>query len=441
LGGIFAITASENLTNCFAHGQPQHCPNCSKRQGWEVVTELLQTFSDGVHKANPSADVIAWDWGWGLVNNGPDPEKTIANLPPGVQLLSVSEWGKPYTRGGVSLSVGEYSISVVGPGPRALKHWALARPNETLVLAKVQFNNTWEISAVPYIPVPPLVQRHIEGILDQGVTGLMLSWTLGGYPSPNLEVAREYYYHGDEPSLQHGRWNPLSSSGGEGKGEEAASVLQRVATRRYGAAAAPQILAAWQRFSDAFEEFPYGVVPGYNIPTQHGPANLLRLKPTGYTASMILFPHDDIKRWLGPYPLQTAQAQFEKMAELWNTGLEPFRQALASVPPERAPLVRKDLGIAETCCIHFRSVANQIKFYQLRDQLAQDPQKVSSIIQQMKQIARDEIQLSIRLYHIARQDSAIGFEASNHYYYRPLDLAEKVLNCEHLIRRLETGAA
>jgi hypothetical protein len=418
LGGIFCITASENLTNCFAHGEAQFCPRCSKRQGWEVVTELLETFRDGVHKGNPAAEVIAWDWGWGWVKNGADAGQTIAHIPKGVQLLSVSEWGKQYTRGGVSLSVAEYSMSVVGPGANALDHWKAAREHQITTLAKVQFNNTWEISAVPYIPVPLLVQQHLKNLLAEQVSGLMLSWTLGGYPSPNLEVAKEYYYS-PEPS-----------------GKE---VLERVARRRYGAGAAPYVLSAWECFSTAFQEFPYGVVAGYSIPTQHGPSNLLRLKPTGYTAAMILYPYDDLKKWLGPYSPEIAQQQFEKLTQLWEGGLDHFRQALLHVPKERAVSARKDLGIAETCWLHYRSVANQIRFYSLRQQLKEAlPATRSSRINEMKQIARSEMELARRLYTISRQDSTIGYEASNHYYYRPLDLAEKVLNCEHLIRCSDT---
>ena len=55
----------------------------------------------------------------------------------------------------------------------------------------------------------------------------------------------------------------------------------------------------------------------------------------------------------------------------------------------------------------------------------------------MEQIARAEIELAKRLYAISRQDSTIGYEATNHYYYRPLDLAEKVLNCDQVIRNLK----
>jgi len=420
LGGIFCITASENLTNCFAHGHPEYCPRCSKRQGWEVVAELLEVFRDGVRRGNPAAEVIAWDWGWDWVKNGAEAQPTIAHMPKDVKLLSVSEWGTPYTRGKVPLVAAEYAMSVVGPGENALKHWKAARANQIQTLAKVQFNNTWEISAVPYIPVPMLVLQHMENLLAQDVRGLMLSWTLGGYPSPNLEVVKEFYY-APQPS-----------------GDE---VLERVARRHYGAEAAPGVLAAWKQFSSAFLEFPYGVVAGYNIPLQHGPSNPLRLQPTGYRAGMILFPYDDLEHWLGPYSADVARQQLEKVAQLWAIGLEQFRLALPRVPQERAANARKDLGIAETCWLHFRSVANQIRFCQLRQQLlSASPADIqTSIKAELKQLARDEMQLARQLYSIARQDSTIGYEASNHYYYRPLDLAEKVLNCEYVLQRLEDG--
>ncbi|MCC6819562.1 MAG: hypothetical protein IT579_02430 [Verrucomicrobia subdivision 3 bacterium] len=302
LGGIFTITLSENLTNCFAHGRAELCPNCSKREGWQVVTELLRTYRDGISASNPAAEIVAWDWGWGWVAKGADPEKTISNLPKGVQLLSVSEWGKQYERGGVSLSVAEYSISVVGPGANALDHWAVARRNGIGTLAKVQFNNTWENSAVPYIPVPHLIQEHMENLIKEAVGGLMLSWTLGGYPSPNLDVAKEYFY----------ALNPSKDA-----------VLRKVAVRSYGPAAASSVLQAWETFSRAFKEFPYGVVAGYSIPTQHGPSNPLRLTATGYRAAMILFHTTTSKPGWAPTPRKSRKASSKKWPacgkQAWKT--------------------------------------------------------------------------------------------------------------------------
>jgi hypothetical protein len=40
------------------------------------------------------------------------------------------------------------------------------------------------------------------------------------------------------------------------------------------------------------------------------------------------------------------------------------------------------------------------------------------------------------LYFLQRQDSRIGFEASNHYYYLPQDLEEKFLNCQWLMETM-----
>ncbi|MEA3476669.1 MAG: hypothetical protein U9R60_00690 [Bacteroidota bacterium] len=57
--------------------------------------------------------------------------------------------------------VGEYSISAVGPGPRARRLWKVAKEQELKTIAEVQVNNTWELSAIPYLPVMHLVARSM----------------------------------------------------------------------------------------------------------------------------------------------------------------------------------------------------------------------------------------------------------------------------------------
>jgi hypothetical protein len=176
----------------------------------------------------------------------------------------------------------------------------------------------------------------------------------------------------------------------------------------------------------------------YTIPAQHGPSNPLRLHPTGYRAAMMLFPYDDYMRWVGPYPLEIVEKQYRKMATMWEPGLASFREALLRVPACQLATAQKDLGIAETCHLHFRSVANQIRFYSLRAEWeSASPQDHHRVAALMIEIAEDEIRLACRQYAISRQDSAIGYEASNHYYYRPLDLVEKVLNCRQVMEELQ----
>jgi hypothetical protein len=276
-------------------------------------------------------------------------------------------------------------------------------------------NCSWELSAVPYLPVMDLVAQHCENLTKTGVDGLMLSWTVGGYPSPNLELAGKFQQQAPPSRRQ---------------------ALKELARTRYGENAAADMLDAWAQFSRAFAEYPFDIRYVYSGPTQYGPANLLYHEPTGYRATMIGFPYDDVKRWRGIYPAEVLAGQFEKMAVGWCEGLHAFEQALdkSSGPRGRAN-ARSDYGVAQAAALHFRSVANQIRFVLLRDvllsgSLTQTERETK--IGAVRAIVADEIKNARRLFALTRADPRIGFEASNHYYYLPLDLVEKVINCEYV---------
>jgi len=412
LGGVFTITASENLTNCYSHSRTASgCPRCSKRAAPEVIAEVNAAIAAGVWAGNPGAKVIVWDWGW------PDPAEPIINaLPDNVYLMSVSEWDKPIVRGGVASNVGEYSISAVGPGPRALRHWAIAKKRGLKTIAKVQVNCTWELSAVPYLPVMDLIAQHCSNLSKTDIDGLMLSWSVGGYPSPNLQLVRQFDRE-PAPTVQE--------------------ALARVADLRYGPQAAGDVLTAWSRLSTAFTEYPFHVGLLYQGPLQWGPANLLYPEPTKYRATMVGFPYDDLASWRAIYLPEVLAGQLTKVAAGWREGLSAYQQATSKIgtPSQRANL-RSDLNVAEAAYLHFRSVANQIHFILARDALlsgslegAERQAKIDSV----KEIVRDELQNAQRLFILTREDSRIGFEASNHYYYLPLDLVEKVVNCEYIL--------
>lgn len=422
LGGVFTITMSENHTNCFSHGGAwgdrdpvaAGCPRCSKRTGAETIAELIQAMRDGIRASSSTAEIMSYDWGWGTKLA----EALIPRLPKDTSVLSISEWSQPVNRGGVQTAVGEYSMSVAGPGPRALRNWRLARGAGLKSVAKTQFNNTWEISAVPYIPVLPLVLEHCDGLARAGVGGLMESWTCGGYPSPNLSAASAYAYE-PRPAREQ--------------------ILRREAVRIYGEEGAALAVEAWAIFSEAFEMFPYGVSI-YVLPTQHGPANLLRLKPTGLKAGMILFPYDQYESWKGAYPAEVVQRLMAQMAARWRTGLEVLRKAVTLAPKDGRRAAQLELAIAQTCQTHFESTANQVEFYLLRDEMAQasEPRR-AEIRRSMIGVAKRERELSRAQFLVARRESLIGYEASNHYYYTPWDLVEKMLNCERVMAELARG--
>ncbi|MBI4585661.1 MAG: hypothetical protein HY717_16745 [Planctomycetes bacterium] len=417
LAGVFTITMSENLTNCHSHGNGKGCPRCRERPGPEVVGEVNRLIAEAARKASPQARAIVWDWGW------PDDwiEPIIKNLPKGVSVMSVSEWSLPIERGGVKSQVGEYSISAVGPGPRARRTWSLARQSGLEAFAKIQAGNTWELSAVPYIPAVGLVAEHARRLAAEGVQGLMLGWTLGGYPSPNLQAVQHYLYR-DAPA---GPPSPPPS---------ASEVLERVAARRFGSRLGGAVAGAWRGMSQAFEEYPFHVGVVYRCPAQLGPANLLHARKTGYAATMVGFPYDDLDGWRGPYPPEAFAAQLEKVAAGWGKTISALPPAEPAGPPEYAA----ELSVMKAAHLHVQSVASQSRFVLARRRLEQavDQKEAAAgkaALDDLARIAGEEERAARRLLDLVRSDSRLGFEASNQYYYMPVDLLEKVLNCRWIL--------
>jgi hypothetical protein len=415
LDGVYAITGSENLTNCASHGAWRACPHCQGRSDAEIIAEVVAVLEKGVHRGNPKANVVVSDWGW---RGHGDARDIIARLPKSVWLMSVSEWDLPLTRGGISSKVGEYSISAVGPGSRALRHWAAAAQAGIRTAAEVQFNNTCEIASLPYLPVMDLVAEHCRNLAPAKLDGMLIGWTMGGYPSPNFDLARR-----------------LSRRPTPG----VATVLDDLARERFGSDGAAHARKAWTLMSAAYREYPFHIGVVYRSPVQCGPANMVYLAKTGYQSTMWGIPYDDLDGWRGPYPPEVFAAQFEKVAAGWRPGIAELQMAVAGAPPERRSDAQSDLRLGQAAAIHFQSVASQARFVLARDALAKpsgatSPAERQRLRAEIKQLLESEIDLARQLYTLVREDSRIGFEPSCQYFYLPLDLVEKVVACRWLQR-------
>jgi hypothetical protein len=397
LAGIFTITMSENPTNCYSRWHSaQACPRCSRRRPAEVIAEVNRLLAEGVRAGNSDARVLVWTWGW-------QPEwdlEAVDLLPTGVELMCVSEWGLPTCVGGVEGSVVDYSISQVGPSEQSLRLWRRAQARGMRTVAKVQINNSWELSAVPYLPVPDLVERHLRNLREADVDGLMLSWTVGGYPGGNLALL-----------------------------DRSASEL---AVERFGRRAAPLIRQAWNAFSEALREFPFDCTVLYHSPINTGPANLLYPTPTGYAATMVQgFPYDDLQTWRGIYPEAVFEEQLRKLSDGWRAGLGLLGDAGSRIPRAKRKQFDDLARVAQAAYFHFRSAYLQTRFVRTRDGGLPSAKQAPLMVE----ILDEEIALARMLYEIARQDSRIGFEAANHYAYTLNDLKEKVVQCEWLRER------
>lgn len=382
LGGFFTITRSENLTNCYSYaGEPHRpcaCPRCRDKSVGKVIAETIGCILNGTRRVSPDMKVFAWSWRWDAFS-----EQIIRALPEGVILLSQSELDMPFAFGGVRGNVLDYSMSITGPGALAKNEWRIARERGLEIGAKVQVNTTWEASTVPAIPVSPSIDAHMKRLSDEGVRHLLLSWTLGGYPCRNLATAAQYFY------------------------ETCSTDAQDDTTAK-----------AEQKFVEAFSEFPFHIRGLYRGPQNAGPSNLLFEKPTGYHATMTCFAYDDLDAWRSIYPLDVYESQYEKLCEKWECGLRLLSNDDKS---ETAIMAR-----AAYCL--FRSSLNQIRFIRARDE-GRNADAVRA--------AQDELTVAEEMLSLMNQNAAIGYEAANHYYFSKGQLAEKILNCHHIIQRFQ----
>ncbi|MDD3107758.1 MAG: hypothetical protein PHV49_00905 [Alistipes sp.] len=410
LGGAFTITASENLTSCASHGAFGRCPRCREHSFADLIVGVNRAIAQGVQSGNPEATVWVWDWGW--IDS--EAEAIISRLPKCCALMSVSEWSMPIERGGIASTVGEYSLSAVGPGPRALRHWQWAREAGLRCVAKVQVNASWEMAAVPAIPVLELVADHAEHLARESVDGVMLSWSVGGYPSANLSLFQRY------------------------RQGEKAQQLDALAEDFYGAQAVEAVRKAWSVCSEAYRSYPYHIQTLYHGPQHMGVANLVYTRPTGYTATMVGIPYDDMKSWISIYPLEVWSAQMERVAQGFEEGAGYFEEAARRGQGVEARRLHSEWLRSQVIAMHLRSSASMARFVAARDQWLQTHDRASlPLIHNLLQGEKERVR---KLLPLVREDATIGYEASNHYFYLPVDLWEKYLSVRYAEQFFEQEA-
>ena len=403
LAGFIAITMSENLTNCYSRVSPERvkCERCKKRRPAEIVAEVNNILAKGAHGADPSARAISWTWAWG----NEWAKEAIDLLCENQIIQCTSEEGLITNVGGIKGSVLDYTISQPGPGEKSKTNWENAAAHGLEISAKVQVNNTWELSNIPYIPAFDLIESHIKNLIKLKINNFQLCWTLGGYPSINMKL------------VDYLTKNPKHKKG-------TADFLNDIFGSKIGA----KIHEAQKIFSRAFAEFPFHIGVAYAAPQNFGVSAPFYTQNTGYTATMIGFPYDDIDSWRSIYPVEIYENQMMKVAEGMDKALKKFYE----IENPGNKLLDDMIINAEAALCHMRSVCNHIKFIRARN---------DGDCNGMLESIKKEKETVLHLIKLRAKDSRIGFEASNHYFYTMQDLLEKLINldwCEVFLNEPKT---
>ena len=388
LGGFFVITFSENLTHCKSSTAGKACPRCADIPKQKLAADVLCAISEASREVDPNIQTIAWTWAWNEFMTKEEMRDCIDRIPPEVIIMSNSEVKKSYCIGGVEGEVNDYSMSIPGPGELAKMVWSHAKARGHEICAKVQVNNTWEASTVPFLPVFDLIREHMKGLREQGVEHLMLSWTLGGYPSINLKIASACL---DNPDVE---------------------LYHEILRKEYGEYA-PAVERAVTKFSEAFREFPFHIMNLYCGPQNAGPSNLLYETPTGFQATMTCYSYDDLETWRANYPEKIYRNQLRLLSEKWMEGL-------------------KELKDMPDCPLKDSAWGGYALFYSSYLQTEFILNRESGDKEYILWILSEERKTALELYCLMRRNNLIGYEAANHYYFNKGMLAEKVICCDYL---------
>lgn len=397
LKGVMTITMSENNTHCYSRSPHKYgdankteCESCAKRKPEEIAAEVNNIILKGLKDGNGNTKLIANMWGWGenMLWTEEQAFRGIDLLDKDVEILCISEYWKKFNRGGVDSNVVDYSISVVGPSEITVKMLDYAKKRGHKIWAKIQCNNSWELSAAPYIPVFNLMIEHVKRLKKLGVFGLMMGWSLGGYPGGALTICNMFC---GETEPDETEWYQLTF------GENACAVQKAV-----------------NCFSEAFQEYPFSLDGLYFGGQNLGCGNFWSLEKSGRESTMVCYTFDDYKNWTSPYGLDVYINQYVKMLEKWEDGLLLLKGLKGT---ETEELQR----MAEVCKCHWGSAMRLAQFVKYKQGIAQNRKMLIECID-------EEYAATKTLYGLYSQDATVGFEATNHYYYNANILLEKMLS-------------
>ncbi len=390
LGGFISITASENLTHC-KHKLGSECPYCKDIPVYKTTSLINNIIQKAIDDSNSQSILIANLWGWASYTGFTDKDvrSGIKLLDKKINVLSVSEFGTHINKNGV-YKVEEYSISKGEPCLETIYNLKYAFKKGHKVLAKIQVNNSWECSSVPYLPVFELIINHIKKLQKLGVNDYMMSWTLGGYPSVNVNLVSNI-----DNNFDYDKW--LNSIYGND---------------------AEQIKTGVHYLCKALKLLPYSQSLLYMSPLQIGPTNLLYKSKTNRVSTMVTYPYDDISSWLGNYDRDAFVSSMSKLIKIYKKGIKVLSK-IDSANYLTNELIRN----AKAYLINIESLLNQYLYIEARDKGSNDLNKY--LIKEYK--------LTKELYLLVSSDSKIGFEASNQYYYTQHNFLEKIINIKQLM--------
>lgn len=407
LGGLIDISVGERFTHCASRSVVNlNCPRCVGRPAWRILGDVLSAMEKGMHAAAPEAEFISWPYTQGTCWGLDKAIEAAGHVPRGVILQhNFESYGRARQLGKWRL-LGDYWLSYAGPSDLFSDCARRAMRRGTRMFAKLQVACSHEVASVPYVPVPGILHQKYKAMHKLGVSGAMLCWFFGNYPSLMNKAASELSF---APF-------PRSES----------NFLLSLARRDWGAQAS-RVARAWSCFRRGYEQYPHTALFGYYGPMHDGPTWPLHLIPANAVLAptwQICYPPsgDRVGEAIGTsHTWKEALILCKGITREWRRGIRLLEPILRKKSLSKEQ--RRDIGVARALDIQFRSGYNILHFYALREQLVGRRRLALrarlGLLEKMRAIVREELANDPKLLELARSDPRLGFhsEAEGYKYY------------------------
>lgn len=384
-----------------------------------------------IRKRKPDADIVFWTYNWGWCNEK-DRLELIDNLPTDISLQATYEMFQDVERDGIINRTTDYSLFFEGPGDYFKSEAKRAGERGIKMYSMTNTGGlTWDIGVIPYIPAPYQWMRRYSGMLkshyEDSLCGTMDSHHFGFYPSFVSDLAK-WAFHAPAVDLDE--------------------VLHKLAGRDFAPEYADKVCRAYELFSEGIRNN-ISTNPDQYGPSRVGPSYPLILfndkdfvfkspAHAHFGRNTICFPNYDI------YPALNSQKvidklefeikSYNKVSALYDEGADILSEIIPNIPERKRMNATKIMNLGRFIGNTAKTVA-AVKEWMKRKRILLDThgEERNKIVNEMLEIARNELENAKKTIPLVEFDSRLGYEPSMEYMCDREHLEIKIKLLENVI--------
>ena len=412
-------TSGKRYLDSCVDGIPDNRPS----PGWFPCYDyplLLNLIVNAIHKVKPDANIVFSTYNWSYLGIK-EREEFLAKCPKGLTINIAYEMQKKKVIDGVKFSVMDYTASVTEPGEYFVSEAeCVAKNNLDIRVCSNTGGNSWDMGAVPYIPVPQLWLKRMR--------------TLQKYAqSYNAHYFYECHHFGWWPNICNDLMKKLYTVPELPIDDKA--FLKQLAIRDFGD---EKVYYTWDLWSQALQHITTCNEDQYG-PLRSGPSypfvfqvNITRTM----TAKEIPFPCAP-KAMFGGRIIKTLYQSYEAAGQspgimrypidikelgilisLWEKGLDNLQEVIYNAQnPRKLENCERLFGLGKYMLNTIKTVVNIKKWYLTTMELKMCPnaQKAAILLDDLVEIAAHERNNVLDTIYYVERDSRLGWEPSMEY--------------------------